>query len=402
MKIGIYGGTFNPPHLGHMAAARDVAQALKLDKVLLVPDNTPPHKEMPEGSATPQQRLEMVELMADRLGKGFEASDIELTRQGKSYTADTLEALARRYPKDELYLLMGTDMFLTLDTWYQPQRICKYAHIAAFGRQAGDTESFHWQKKKLKKQFDARVKIVTLEDLVEVSSSQLREQLAKGQGRALLDESIYGYILMHRLYGTDADLTNLSLADLRACSYSMVKAKRVPHIKGTEQEAALLARKNGADEEKARKAAILHDCTKYFPAEKQLSICEKCGILIDQIARENTGLLHAKSGAAIARQVFGMPEDICSAIFWHTTGHAGMMLLEKIIYIADYAEPSRPYDWCAQLRAIVEENLDAGVLYGLNYSIRRNQEANKPVHPDGVAARDWMEAELNRKGEEHG
>lgn len=402
MKIGVYGGTFNPPHLGHMAAARETAEALKLDKVLLVPDSAPPHKVLPEDSPTSEQRLEMAQIMADRLGKGFEASDIELARGGRSYTADTLKALSKLYPEDELYLLLGTDMFLTLDTWYKPEKICKYAHIAAFGRHKGDTECFREQKKKLKRLFGAKVKLLNLESLVEVSSTQLREKLSQGQGRELLDESIYGYILMHRLYGTNADLTNLSLEDLRACSYSMVHAKRIPHIRGTEQEAALLARKNGADEEKARKAAILHDCTKYWTDEKQLSTCEKYGILVDQVERDNTGLLHAKTGAVVAREVFGMPEDICSAIFWHTTGRAGMTLLEKILYIADYAEPSRPFEWSRELREIVEEDLDRGVLRGLEVSIRTNEARHKTVHQNGIEAYEWMKQRIENKGEEHG
>lgn len=403
MKIGIYGGTFNPPHLGHMAAARQVAGQLKLDRILLMPDNTPPHKELPPGSPTPEQRLEMASIMADRLGRGFEACSLELERSGKSYTADTLKELSRRYPTDELYLLVGTDMFLTLDTWYRPDKICKYARIVAFGRCAGDTECFQEQKRKLKQLFHAKVKIVTLEAPVEVSSTQLREDLKSGGGQSLLDESIYGYILMHQLYGTHTDLTRLSLEELRICSYSMVRAKRIPHIRGTEEEAAKLARKNGADEAQARRAAILHDCTKYWPDQKQLSTCEKYGILVDQIERKNTGLLHAKTGSIVAREVFGMEEAVCSAIFWHTTGREGMTLLEKILYIADYAEPSRPYLWCSLLRSIVEQDLDEGVLLGLEHTIQTNQEKKKPVHPNSIAALQWMEQEIaKRKGGQHG
>jgi nicotinate-nucleotide adenylyltransferase len=400
VKIGIYGGTFNPPHLGHMAAAREVQAALGLDKVLLIPDNTPPHKELPSGSPTPQQRLEMTQLMADRLGKHFEACPIELERQGRSYTADTLRELAQRYPGDELYFLMGTDMFLTLEHWYQPETICRYAHIVAFGRNAGDTDTFQTQKKRLKKRFDAKVKIITLEGLVEVSSTVLRQQLAHGGGRELLEESVYGYILLNHLYGTEVDLHDLSLPDLRACSYAMTRAKRLPHIRGIEAEAALLAAKNGVDAQTARRAAILHDCTKYWSEEKQLSFCEKYGILVDQIERENPGLLHAKTGAEVARQRFGMSEEICQAIRWHTTGKAGMTTLEKIIYIADYAEPSRPYDWCKQLRVVVEQDLDRGVLMGLENTITQNQSKQKAIHPDGVEALAWMRQALAAK--EHG
>lgn len=142
MKIGVYGGTFNPPHLGHAAAARAVVELLKLDRLLIIPAGLPPHKDLPAGSPTPEQRLEMTRLAADQLGLGdrVEVLDVEIHRHGKSYTADTLAALKARYPDDELWLLMGTDMFLTFQAWHEPERILSLAGIAAFGRTEADTE----------------------------------------------------------------------------------------------------------------------------------------------------------------------------------------------------------------------------------------------------------------------
>ncbi|MCQ2443256.1 MAG: nicotinate (nicotinamide) nucleotide adenylyltransferase [Oscillospiraceae bacterium] len=396
MKIGVYGGTYNPPHLGHMAAARDAAEKLGLDLLLLIPDNTPPHKELPAGSPTAQQRLEMTRIAADRLQTKktkVVASDIELKREGRSYSAHTLTQLRELYPKDELWLLMGTDMFLTLHQWYRPDIICQCAKIAAFGRAAGDTDHFAEQKKRLKKEFGAKVKYFDLPGLIEASSTQIREALLEGRGRELLDESIYGYILLHGLYGLDKDLTNLSLEELRAASYSMVKAKRLPHIKGTEEECALLARRWGADETDARRAAILHDCTKFWNLEEQLQYCQKYDILLDQIEEVTLPLLHAKSGAGVAKQVFGMPDAICEAIRWHTTGKADMTLLEKILYIGDYAEPSRSYDWCHKLRKLVMENLDQGVLYGLEITIDHTRKKDNLIHYRTLEARDFLLAQ---------
>ena len=142
MKIGIYGGTFNPPHLGHLTAARAVFEMLGLDRLLLIPAGMPPHKAMPTGSPTAAQRLEMTRLAAEQLGLGnrVQTLDMELNREGKSYTADTLELLKQQYPEDELWLLMGTDMFLTLQVWRQPEKILALAGIAAFGRTEADTE----------------------------------------------------------------------------------------------------------------------------------------------------------------------------------------------------------------------------------------------------------------------
>ena len=102
MKIGIYGGTFDPPHLGHMEAAKAALDQLGLDRLLIIPDREPPHKDLAAEAATPQQRLDMAALMADGLGPRAEASDLELRLEGKSYTADTVEELADKLglPKD--------------------------------------------------------------------------------------------------------------------------------------------------------------------------------------------------------------------------------------------------------------------------------------------------------------
>ena len=113
-RVGIMGGTFNPPHNGHVHAARQAMAAMQFDRLLLIPDNVPPHKTMPHGSADGEQRLEMTRLMAREI-PGAEACDMELRRGGRSYTADTLRALQRALPEAELFLIIGTDMLLTLD-----------------------------------------------------------------------------------------------------------------------------------------------------------------------------------------------------------------------------------------------------------------------------------------------
>ena len=142
MRIGVYGGTFNPPHLGHLTAARTVFDMLKLDKLVLIPAGIPPHKDLPAESPTAEQRLEMTALAGEQLGLGdrVEVLDIELTRTGKSYTADTLRELSTRWPEAEFWLLMGTDMFLTLHTWSRPEEIFSMAGVAAFGRTEEDSE----------------------------------------------------------------------------------------------------------------------------------------------------------------------------------------------------------------------------------------------------------------------
>ena len=394
MKIGVYGGTFNPPHLGHLTAARAVFELLGLDLLLLIPAGLPPHKELPAGSPTPEQRLEMTRLAGEQLGLGDKVRtlDIELERGGRSFTSDTLAQLKAQYPDSELWLLMGTDMFLTLQAWHEPEKILSLAGIAAFGRTEEDTEElFSAQREYLYKTYpQARIFTLTIPGVIDVSSTELREKLAKGEGGNLLAPAVYGYILRERLYNTGADLKRLPISRLRPVALSYLKHKRIPHVLGTEQEAIRLAERYGADVEKARVAALLHDCTKKLDMPTQLALCGQYGIALDELEQKALKLLHSKTGAAIARDVFGVDDEIYSAIWYHTTGHADMTKLEKIIYLADYIESSRDFPGVDTLRKVCYEDLDKGLLLGLEMTIEEMTAMGNPVHRATVEARDWL------------
>ncbi len=401
MKIGIYGGTFDPPHLGHMEAAKAAMEQLGLDRLLIIPDKEPPHKKLPSDAASEQQRLEMARLVADGLGPRAEASDLELKREGKSYTADTVEQLSEEFPEDELWLLMGTDMFLTVQNWYQPERIFQYAGVAAFARNLDDTrEVFEEQCQYLDERFHARTMLIALPKITEISSRDLRRMLQVEWSGGNVDPaqflwaSVYGYILKEGLFGTKADLQQLSDKHLRAVSYSMVKAKRVPHIRGTEETAVALAKFWGVDETRARRAAILHDCTKYWALEQQLAVCEKYGIELDALERVSVKFLHAKTGAALAKYVFGEPQEVYDAIFCHTTGKPGMTTFEKILYLADYMEPTRDFDGVEELRRLVWEDLDKAMVLGLSMTIEELLERKVPIHKNTQGTLDELKGRV--------
>ena len=391
MNIGIYGGTFDPPHAGHVAAAQAAMEALHLDKLLLIPDAQPPHKQLPHGSATPQQRYDMTVLATASLGKRAEVSDMELRRAGVSYTADTLAALRAQYPEDTLYLLMGSDMFLSLHTWRRPEDIVALAHIAPFSRETEDeSAAFDAQKAYLEQHFAAQVTVIPNPQVVEVSSTEIRARLARGQGGELLPPPVWGYIQRERLYGTRTDLTHLTPEALRPIALSYLKPKRMPHVLGTEQEAVRLAEKYGADVTKARIAALLHDCTKKLDMDEQLAMCRQYAIPLDELEQKALKLLHSKTGAAIARDVFAVDDEIYNAILYHTTGKPDMTLLEKIIYLADYIEPTRDFPGVETLRKTVYEDLDRGLLLGLTMTIDEMEEMGNPVHHMTRDARDYL------------
>ena len=391
MNIGVYGGTFDPPHWGHITAARAAMEQLGLDKLVLIPDRVPPHKALPEGSASPEQRLDMAALATAELGRRAEVSDRELRRDGPSYTSDTLAELRREYPEDTLWLLMGSDMFLGLQTWHAPEEIMALARIAPFSREAEDeSAAFAAQKARLEREYGAQVCIVQNPEVRELSSTEVRAALAAGQGSNLLPPAVYGYVLREHLYGTHKVLTGLTPDELRPIALSYLKSKRMPHVLGTEQEAVRLVRRYGGDETQARIAALLHDCTKKLDMAQQLALCEKYGIMLDELEQKALKLLHSKTGAAIARDVFGVEDAVYDAILYHTTGKPDMTRLEKIIYLADYIEPTRDFPGVDALRKTVYEDLDKGLLMGLTMTIQEMEEMGNPVHHLTRDARDYL------------
>lgn len=191
--LGVMGGTFNPPHYGHLEAARHVRDALGLDKVLFVPTNLPPHKRLPPHSATTAQRCEMVELMVrDEPWAGL--STVEIDRGGASYTVETLRELAGE--ENTLALIIGTDMLMTLERWREPKEICRLATLAAVAREEDDRAALHLQAVRLRELYGADVRLIDCPALP-VSSTQLREE---GSFERLTPPAVAAYILAHHLY----------------------------------------------------------------------------------------------------------------------------------------------------------------------------------------------------------
>ncbi len=396
MKIGIYGGSFNPPHLGHMAAAESAAKYLQLDKLILIPAGIPPHKALSADEPGKAHRLAMTRLMGEQTaldtGVEVEVSAMEVEREGKSYSADTVREIHEQYPDAELWLLMGTDMFLTFQYWCRPEEIVKYAGICAFGRTEKDGEDlFAPQRAFLGEKFPGcRIVTMTLPNLVDISSTALRARIPQGKTAGYLAPAVLGYIMREHLYGTNFDLKRLSLEELRPIALSYLKAKRIPHVLGTEQTAMALAEKYGADVHKARFAALLHDSTKRLSMEEQLALCARYDIRLDELEQHALKLLHAKTGAALARDVYGADDEIYNAILWHTTGKADMALLDKVIYLADYIEPNRDFDGVDTLRKAVWEDLDRGLAMGLAMTIEEMEERGNPVHHNTLEALDYL------------
>ena len=374
MKRGFFGGTFNPPHLGHIRAAAAAAKQLGLEELYWIPAGIPPHKELPDGSADNAQRLEMSKLAAAEI-PGAQVLDWEMNRPGRSYTADTVERLLAEKKDGELWMLCGTDMLETLPEWYRGEWLMQTLCVAVYPRHEGETAHLHDLAAAYGRDYGTKVEVIDMEP-TDVSSTMLRTELAQGRGAALLSRSVYGYVLRNRLYGVRPEPE--ALWELAKEWYA---PKRIPHVLGCRETAVKLAQRWGEDLLDAETAAILHDITKKTPVKEQLQFCEKCGIMTPNISEEYEATLHAFSGAAAAELEFGISDRVRDAIMWHTTGKADMTLLEKIIWLADYMEPTRKTEGLEEIRTLAYSDLDAALCLAMEKSIRYMEEAGFHLHP---------------------
>lgn len=382
MKTAIYGGSFNPPHLGHVKAAATVRELLEPDRLLIIPTNIPPHKELAQGSPSPEQRMELCRLAFGDI-PGAELSDMEIKREGRSYSADTVSILRRDYPEDELYLVIGSDMFLSFCQWYKFQYLLDNCVLTVLSREEDDRRELECFKTELEEKYGAKVLLLSHEPLP-MSSEDIRDRLRLGLGSDMLPQAVYAEIIRKRYYEAEPELTWL-----RRQVIPMLSSQRIAHTAGCEHEAVQLAKLWGEDPEKAAVAGILHDSTKNLSYEEQLILCDKYGIILDNAQRENPKLLHAITGAALAKDRFGVSEEISQAIRWHTTGKPDMTTLEKIIYLADYIEPTRDFDGVEQLRELAYEDLDKALALGLEMSLEELRRQNVEPHRDTVEACLW-------------
>ncbi len=394
-RIGIFGGSFNPPHLGHLLAVREFREKLSLDCVLLIPAAAPPHKTLTANSPAAEHRLAMTRLAAADLPFA-EVSDIELRREGASYTADTLDALRSAYPQDEFFLLMGTDMFLSFATWYHPERIAAQATIAVAHRNADNEQQLRSCAQKLKEDLNVSTVFVENEYLPH-SSTSVRAMLAFQAAEDYLVPAVLDYIQRNNLYFSRTDLKGLSFDRLQETSLCLHNRKRVPHVIGCSETAARLARRYGADETDAMRAGILHDVTKVLNGQEQLKLCDQYAIILDNFERLNPKLLHAKTGAVVAERIFGENPAVCEAIRWHTTGKADMSTLEKIVYLADYMEPNRSFDGVEKLRRAAERDLDEAVYLGLTMTMEQLRAGRREIDKNSGAALRWLEERMQSR-----
>lgn len=187
-KVGILGGTFDPPHYGHLIIANEALQHLQLDEIKFMPNQEPPHKERLSG-ATAEQRIQMLNLAISN-NDVFSVETIEMEREGRSFTFDTIQLLQAKHPDLQFYFIIGADMVEYLPNWHRIDELVKMVQFVGVNRPSYRTES------------DYPIQHLEVPQ-IEISSSMIRERIKMGRTvRYLLPESVIEYIKEYQLYGS--------------------------------------------------------------------------------------------------------------------------------------------------------------------------------------------------------
>lgn len=385
-RIGIMGGTLDPIHQGHLLMAKEALQDAQLDRVLILPTGNPPHK---SGVTDGEHRWRMV-CAATAWDEGLEPCRIELDRGGVIYTIDTLSQLKGMYPDAELFYIIGADTLLDLKNWRRYTEVLQLCTFLVCPRPWDTTPAELAAEEARLTALGGRFMHIGM-PLADVSSTEVRQALAKGEAPEGLPLPVTEYARLAGLYGRGTSIPAAWLDRL----FSELKITRFTHSLGVVECARRLADKHGIDTEKAVVAALLHDCAKYVPLEEMRRMCVAEGVTDEGILASDN-LMHAYAGAYMAREVYGVEDaEILSAIARHTLGAADMTPLEVLINLADKIELTRrDYPGLAQVRALAEENLHAALLCSMQGTKRYVESRGQALHPQTLETVKWLETTL--------
>ncbi len=365
-EIGIYWAEFAPANCGHMCAAQKMFDAFGLDALYLFDQ----FNETDVGASL-DERLQM---LAEACG-GIQGSVALFLATVRDF--DELQKNMKSMEGNiHLFLDIKTLTSLSETEWqwlsgFTPCTvICTDKEQRILEQRLAPRPAEFWN--------------------IEFSSTTARRMMLLRCGEQYFPPQVLQYAEEHKQYGLGIDYTSLTEDDLLLAVEPLYDTKRFVHAKGCRDTAVELAIHHGADVKKAARAGLLHDITKALPETEQLRLCQKYGIMTECYQGDMAKILHGKTAAAVAKVLFGESSGVCSAIAWHTTGRAGMTLLEKIVYIADYIEPTRSFDGVEQLRALAFQNLDAAVVCGIDMTIEMLKNRNCPINRDSVEAREYL------------
>lgn len=365
MRIGIFGGSFDPVHKEHVRLAESAVKELSLDRLYVMPAHTPPHKRGKTLSSD-EDRFEMCRIAFAHI-PGVQVSDYEMKKGGTSYTYLTCRHFAGEFPGAGLFWLVGTDMLRDFPTWREPEDILKNAVLAVCAR----AEEKGWaerEQKAFSERFGKKFSVIGYEGK-DVSSTRVRVLTAAGEKIApYVGGEVADYIRDKGLYRIKNAPEALALEKPSRREHSIrvafLAAERAPalHI----------------DERKAVTAALFHDCAKNLPPDSPL--------LAGFVPPEGVPgpVLHQYAGAYVAARLGVTDGEILDAIRYHTSGRPDMASLEKLIFLSDLLEAGRQFEGVDRLRALFwkeKESLDECMEVALSDTLSYLREKGGEVYP---------------------
>ena len=373
MKIGIFGGSFDPVHIEHIHLAQAAVAELGLDTLWIMPAYAPPHKPYKVLTAD-EHRLQMCRLAFADV-PNVKVCDYEMKQKGTSYTYLTCEHFKKLYPAAQLYWLVGTDMLRDFPTWKYPEKILSAVTLAVCARD----EQSDWLKREqqaFSKRFGQPFEVLTYQG-ADVSSTKIRVLAAAQENVAhLVGNAVQAYIQDNGLYKIENAKQALALE----------KPQRKAHSLRVAEVAAKKAAQLRMNEQKAIAAALFHDCGKNVEIDSPLL---QGFILPSEFGEVPAQVVHQFTGAYLAQTQFGITdEDILNAVRYHTSGRPNMSALEKLIFLADMVEEERSYDVVEDIRSAFwsaqgdkENALDACLLLALEQTAVFLRRIGQTVYP---------------------
>ena len=363
MRIGIFGGSFDPVPIEHIEVAKAAVKSLSLDTLFIMPAHTPPHKEGKILSSN-EHRLALCKAAFSDEEK-IAVSDYEIQKGGTSYTYLTCRHFKELYPQAELFFVVGTDMLRDFPTWRNPEDILQNATLAVCAR----NEQKGWSEKERKlfyKRFQKDFALVKYNGKP-VSSTKIRVLAAAGEDLTdFVTKDVNRYIKENRLYEIDGAATALALEKDKRREHSVrvafLAAKAAAHYKVPEKNAIV--------------AALFHDCAKNLSMDSPYLN----GFTVDE--NVPASVVHQYAGAFVAKERFSVTdEDVLNAIRYHTSGRENMSVLEKIIFLSDLLEEDRTFKGVERLRKLFFKNLDVCMRESLKGILKHLKREKADVYP---------------------